>query len=244
MRKLFLVGILLILTIVYLNRSYAYFYNFFGSRPLPNPNFKNYQIGNKAASEVFKYVALGDSLTAGIGVISPEQTLPYLVAKSLPKQNIILNNLGAPQSTTLTVLNSQINPALSVNPDLVTIFIGMNDLHNLQNPENFKTNYQQIISKLRAKSQAKIVLITLPYLGSPKTLLPPYNFLMDWRTQQFNEVIKKLGEKSDLQIIDLYTPTKNQMQKDISMYSFDGFHPSEKGYKLWSEIINSELKAF
>ncbi len=250
MRLLIYAIIIAGLVFLYFNRSYAYYYDYLGSHPLTNPNQTYYVFEGQGRENTLVYIALGDSLTAGIGASDHMKPFPVLIAQSLAKryESVVLNNFGQPQATTADVLNSQINLAKTnispaKNPHLttvITIFIGINDLHNFESLNNFKKNYQEIISGLKTNNQAKIVLINLPYLGS-KTLLPPFNYLVDYRTQKYNEAIKSLAEKNNLQLIDLYTSTQASMKNDQGLYSSDFFHPSDKGYQLWAQVIKNSL---
>ena len=92
MKKKFLVIFvsLLLCVGVYLNRSYAHIYDKITIMGLPASNSKQiYTIGDtKSSNKNLVYVALGDSLTAGVGVDSYEQSYPYLFAEKIAQKNI------------------------------------------------------------------------------------------------------------------------------------------------------------
>ncbi len=246
--KFNLLIIFLFILVIYLNRSYAYFYNYIGDKNLPQSASREYEIGENPLANpkipnkgFIKMVSLGDSLTAGVGAKGSWNNYPVIIGQKLNKTGPIveLDNFADPGAASQNLLNFQLDLAISENPDLVTILIGINDMHNFVSLSKFQDNYQSIIDQLKAKTHAKVVLINIPMLGGKKILFFPYNLWFDYRTRQFNKVIKSLAEKNNLKYIDLYSLTKERFEKDESLYSEDNFHPSVKGYQLWGQVINA-----
>lgn len=224
--------LLFLITGIYLNMSYAYFYNFLSQNKLVSPvSLTAVTVGTRG--QAIRYVALGDSLTTGVGVSDIKNSLPYLVAQKLSEtNNVTLVNLAHAGDTSSDVLTSQLPGVESYKPDLVTLLIGVNDIHNLKSDKEFEENLIQIVSSLK-KSGAKIYLLSIPYLGSKRTVFFPYNFILDFRTKQFNNIIKKAAADFGTNYIDLY-----HLNKSADFYSSDQFHPSEEGYKEWAKAIN------
>lgn len=231
MKKLLL--IFLIITGLYLNRSYAYFYNFLGQKNLVPPAYNTtIRLSNQSNSQAIKYLALGDSLTAGVGVSDYKNSYPYLIAEKLSaKFNVELINLSHTGDTSSDVL-IKLPQVLSQKPDLITLLIGINDIHNLKSLKEFEENLIQIVNILK-KSSAKIYLLSIPYLGSEKIVFFPYNLILDLKTKQFNKVIKKVSLDIGVEYIDL-----NALSRSANFYSSDQFHPSEAGYQEWAKVIN------
>lgn len=201
-----------------------------------------------------KYVAIGDSLTAGYtsgGLVETYQTnsYPALIAKQLgisdfelplisepgipallklyslvppviapvtlnPAEwgtplNLTLSrpydNLGVPGATLYDALNTvsdnggmhdlilrglgtQVEQAIALNPDLITVWIGNNDALGavvtgtaipgvtLTPPDSFEAMYTQLIQALTSNTQAKIVVATIPDVAAIPfvTTVPPY----------------------------------------------------------------------
>ncbi|MFA6304298.1 MAG: SGNH/GDSL hydrolase family protein [Patescibacteria group bacterium] len=234
---------------IYLNRSYAYIYQRIDKAGL-NPPVQNqlYSFGytNDVPSyeDYALYVALGDSLTAGVGVDQYEQSFPYLLAKKIadakqPKV-ITLKTLAVPGAKTADVLT--LLPTVIANkPQAVILLIGVNDIHGNVSKDDFKKNYEQIVSELTKKTSAKVYLINLPAIGANNLLLLPYNYYFRALTKNFNKVIKELAEQYNLTYIDLHTPTADVLKHNGNYYSVDFFHPSAIGYQHWAEIIYADL---
>lgn len=231
MKKLIIAIVVLVISI-YLYRSYAYFYHFLGQKNLLSPVHQiETTIGNPSG-KTFKFVALGDSLTEGVGVSDYKSSFPYLTALKIPSKKVELINLARAGATSKDVLISQIPQAVSARPDLITILIGTNDIHNLVSQKEFENNFTQSVKALK-KTHARIFSLSLPYLGSDEIVLFPYNFLLNFRTNQFNNIIRKTAREFGVEFIDLYS-----LKKGTDFYSADKFHPSEAGYKTWAEVIN------
>ena len=231
MKRLF---VFLLILGIYLNRSYAYFYNFLSQHSLVAPTHEETMIvGSSPRLQTIKYIALGDSLTAGVGVSDYKNSLAFTVAENLSlKNNVELINFARSGYTTKDVLENQLTEVISENPNVITLLIGVNDLHNLKSLQEFENNYVQIVSTLK-KTNAKIYLLSIPYLGSKKIVYFPYNLILDFRTKQFNNVIKKISFDYKIEFIDLYS-----LKKSSDFYSEDQFHPGENGYKEWVRMIN------
>lgn len=235
--KYFLVAIILLA--IYLNRSYAYFYNSPKSQTQTSlPQTSKTENLNK---QTIKFTTLGDSLLAGVGSSNYQFNLAYLVSQKLASgdKKVELSNLAYPGAKSKDLITSQLPQAIAEKPDQVLILIGINDVHDLISQNEFNSNYQQIINQLTNKTSAKITVVNIPFLGSNKILLPPWNFFIDLKTSQFNKIIKNIAKEKNLKLINLYSFTKKNFVNSSDLYSSDQFHPSDKGYLLFSELINA-----
>ncbi len=229
--------VILVVLLVYLNRSYSYFYDFLGEKNLPAPKHQTETVVGRGAEHVIKYVALGDSLTAGVGVLNYPDSYPYQVAERLSAQGQVkLINLGHPGALLIDVEKTQLPRALLEKPDVVTLLIGINDIHNFVPINEFENRYSGVVEALSG-SGARVYLLSIPHLGSGNTLLFPYNMLLDFKTRQFNLKIKEISERYDLKYIDIYSADKSE-----GFYSEDEFHPSALGYKDWMKIIDETIR--
>ena len=236
----FLVALIIIVLGIYLNRSYAYIYNKIGQEHLLAVNqTMNYDvIKNSSVSTTFTYVALGDSLTAGVGAQVDNQAWPYLVAENMAEKygRVKLINLGQPGAKSSDVVSGQLASAISAQPDYVTILIGVNDIHNQVSVGDFIKNISLTIDELKIKTKAQIALVNIPYIGSTQLLYPPYDFYFRSRTQEYNHALEVVCQDKQVICVDLYGPNlKESVGTDF--YSTDLFHPSAVGYLSWSKII-------
>jgi lysophospholipase L1-like esterase len=225
--------------------AYLYFANGFiyyriGAGNLASPIIKKVYIMNEnSTSSSIMYAALGDSLTTGAGVNNHNETFPYKIAEQLASNGdkVTLKNFSYPGAKTQDLINDLLDKAIASQPDVVTLLIGVNDIHNHISLNQFQTNYKYILDRLTKETTAKIYVINIPLIGSNTAILPPLDLYFNSQTEKFNNVIKELAGEYDLKYIDLYSPTKDLLRKDGPHYSSDSFHPSANGYKWWADII-------
>ena len=237
-RNLLILILVLIAGGIYLNRAYAHIYSKFDSIAMPAA-----EVIKIDPMDTKKYVALGDSLTAGMGASKLENSLPQLVADKLEDKGIAyaVNNLAVPGAVSQDVIDKQLLPAVDQQAALATVFIGTNDIHNFVSEKTFTDNLDKIVSQLKAGGKTKVVVINLPYLGANTLMLPPYNWYFDLRLKQFNKAISSVCDKEQVQCLDLYAFSK-QALTDKSYYSADEFHPADKGYDAWAGYIADNIK--
>lgn len=222
-------------------RSFYYWLNPMAQSPdtqhvyyLPNEPMEN--------REKQIYVALGDSLTAGVGVDKYEQSYPYLVASFLSrKNNVDLIDEAVPGYTSADLVNRLLDKAISDKPDIVTVLVGTNDILQNVSSADFEKNYTTILNRLKNESRAQIFTISIPYVGDDQLFLPPYNDQIDQKVKSFNSVLKKLAPQYGAIYVDIYTPTAVKYKKSGPYYSADHFHPSAQGYAEWANIIYDNI---
>ncbi|MFA6171774.1 MAG: SGNH/GDSL hydrolase family protein [Patescibacteria group bacterium] len=185
------------------------------------------------------YAALGDSLTAGVGVLNYEESFPYLIAGKMAQdgKKVTLKDHSIPGAKVGDLKDKLVSAAIADNPDIITILAGVNDVHGKVSLAEFKNSYGAILKRLTEETDAKIYLVSIPFIGAPSLMMPPYNLYIDWQTKKFNSVIKALAETYKAQYIDLYSPTAAQFKTNGAHYSPDLFHPSAEGYAIWAKII-------
>jgi len=246
-RAKLVLGLIILLAIVgfYLNRSYAHIYDTIGAANLKPVNSAGQHliINDMTTTAGLTYVALGDSLSAGAGTDQAEESLPYLLVKRLAgaDRKIVLRNYSVSGFKTADLLTELLSPAIDTKPDVVTVLIGVNDIHNKVSAADFRKNYEEILSRLTRETSAQIYVINIPFIGADEMMLPPYQFYFDSQTKEFNAIIKELTNKYSVSYVDLYTPTVALFKKAGSHYSADLFHPSAAGYKIWADIIYANI---
>lgn len=238
MKKSFIIITFLILAAgLYLYLANAYAYYLFNRVSLKNPPAQDSYVFN-AAGEVLNYVALGDSLTSGMGLNKYEESFSYLLADDLAGRGskVILRNFSSPGYRADDLIKNLLEPAIAAKPRLVTLLVGVNDIHGFSGSEKFKKNYQFILERLSRETKAKIYAISLPFIGAG-AFLPPNNYYFSRQTAEFNKIIKESAAAYGAEYIDIAEPTRALFIKNPAYYAADGFHPSAAGQALWEKII-------
>lgn len=210
-----------------------------GSANVQQPwDVTDHTIGN-ALSPQLTYAAIGDSLTAGVGVDTYLESYPYLIAQKIAEDTtntVLIKPFAIPGVRSLYVLNNFMEPVIESKPDVVTLFIGINDIHGNVLPKQFEEQYTQILIKLTQETEADVYAINLPYIGTKNLISLPYRYYFNWRTKQYNEIIQKLATQYDVTYIDLYTQHEPHSLRN-EYYAGDFFHPNTVGYTLWAQFI-------
>jgi lysophospholipase L1-like esterase len=196
-------------------------------------------------SQLLTYVAIGDSLTAGVGATSIQSSLPALLAEKISAENglmVKVKNLGVPGATSFDILTGQVLDASELNPQIITLFIGTNDMHNFVSLEKFKSNLLTAIGALQRTTKAEIYLVNLPYLGASDLVLPPYNLYFEMKLKKYNSAIAQVASETGVILIDLYSASDKVLRSDSKLYCADRFHPSDFGYALWADAIAGYFK--
>lgn len=240
-RKIFAIPIIIFgLLLIYLLISYNLIYYRIGHSSLAwlEVDFM-YKFNEQQTSTPLKLVTLGDSLTYGQGADNFEESYPYLLAKDLAgeKQAVDLLPLAYPGDTTADLIKNYLEDAVASKPDIATVLIGVNDMHNRISLPEFKANYQKIINALKTNPNTKIYLISMPFIGDQNLMFPPYQNYFFEQTQKYNEVIKTLAQENQVEYLDITTDTVELFKKSGNHYSSDHFHPSAEGYKIFEQLI-------
>jgi lysophospholipase L1-like esterase len=181
------------------------------------------------------YVALGDSTGAGVGARDGGGYVARLFKRLEERRpESKLSNLCVSGATTADLVRGQLERSVALNPDLVTIGIGINDIGHGLTLDQFSKNFDEILSTLKDKTHATIVVTNLPDISSAPRIP---NSMRSQYQQQIDEFCKRLEEianKYGVTIFDIYTITKEELPSHPEYFSADGFHPSDEGYELWA----------
>ena len=138
---------------------------------------------------------------------------------------------------------------LSKKPDIVVIFIGVNDVWHKQSmgtgtdADKFSRFYQAIISKLKAQN-ISIILATPAVIGE-KT---DHSNQLDGDLNRYSNLIRELARKENLPLVDLrkafldFNLKNNPENKDQGILTTDRVHLNADGNKLVAERMWQVIK--
>jgi lysophospholipase L1-like esterase len=185
-------------------------------------------------------VAIGDSQTEGlwdgddvVGLIGFADRFAAMVDAIHP--GLQYANLAIRGKLVADVLHEQVPQALAMQPDLVTVCAGMNDV--IQPGRKFDQallNLGRIYAAL-AESGATVVTTTFPNVAE----LVPLGRIVSPRVARMNRIIRTAADRYGFALIDLYTAT---CMRDAENWTIDRFHASPRGHLLFAaaaaEAIN------
>ena len=127
-------------------------------------------------------------------------------------------------------LNQRIDDIIKHNPDYVTILIGTNDaigsqpvkliqdyyiqtknLPQVPTIDWFEEQIEIFVKEIKAKTNAKIAITTLPWLGEQE------DASIISVIKNHNKIIKRIALKYDLSILDLFSKFKEQISSNNSV---------------------------
>lgn len=186
-----------------------------------------------------RYVAIGDSQTEGvgdgdddIGLIGFADRLAIILDSLYP--GLQYANLAVRGRRVRQVLDEQLPQALAMQPDVVTVCAGMNDVTR---PGRFfneaLADLDMLYSRL-AESDATVLTPTFPNVAK----LVPVGRLLAWRVTRINDAIRAAAERHGFGLVDLYTAAAMQ---DLDTWSADRIHASTKGHMLFAHAAAQAL---
>ena len=174
------------------------------------------------------YVALGDSFTAGLK--SGEPRWADEVARALgPKTRY--ENLAWVGATSIDVEKRQLERALELDPDVVTLVCGANDVLESVRPDAgaYAERLGRMFTRLRSEApRAAVVTATYPDISRFLDLRPRTRTRVEEGMRRFNEACRGVAERHGVALLDGF---RDPAASDRDTYADDGFHPSAEGHR-------------
>jgi acyl-CoA thioesterase-1 len=163
-------------------------------------------------------VAVGDSLTEGLGV-EEEFAYPAVLEEKLRKQGYRYQvvNAGISAETSSGTL-SRLNWMLTLKPDIVILVTGANDGFRGIDPGLIKSNIRTILKSLKEKN----VTVVLGGMQIVQNLGQDY-------TTAFAEIYPDVARSEDVIFIPFFLAG---VAADQGMNQADGIHPTAEGYQV------------
>ena len=216
-----------------------------------------------SCSNSTKAIFLGDSITmagvydtevgvqSGDTLIYPKYSGFITLLKNDIEDDIELIGKGVSGDKVSNLLERYKEDVLSLNPDIVFIYIGINDVWHKY---DFGTGtdiifYENVLRKIIAdikSNGARIVLCTPTVIGENKGEFTLVNKFKDIETMEimnvdldaYSDVIRKLSSELDTDLIDLrkifmnYILENNPNNEPAGITTYDGVHLNDLGNKL------------
>lgn len=213
-----------------------------------------------------KIVFLGGSTTECLYMDETER-FPYVVGRLLEKKlnkKVNTYNGGVSANTSMHSLNILLNKVLPMKPDYVIFMHNINDLvllraagsywypdslkSTVQTSKNVFTRYEfppqpvryeeENIKSEFAKNLETFIAICRIRNITPILMTQANRVEKDNLYHEFNDIIRVIGEKEKVKVIDL----AQKVPKDSSVL-YDSYHYTAKGSALAAEIIAKEMQS-
>lgn len=189
-----------------------------------------------AAPRPLTYVAIGASDSVGVGATAPEAEgwVPVLVSHLPPDSRLV--NLGVSGTLLQQALDQQLPVALDSDPDLVTVWLAVNDLNARVPLSRYGDELDRLLGALRERTHAAILVGNVPDLAR----VPVYQQLDPRRVERevdrWNQTIAEVVARHGAELVDLHTGWR-ELAEHPEYVGRDGFHPSSEGYRRLADIF-------
>lgn len=176
-----------------------------------------------------KIVALGDSLTVGLGLLE-SQSYPSLIQNTLDREGYVYEmvNAGVSGDTSAGGLR-RLDWALEGDVRVLILALGANDgLRGLSVAE-MKENLTTIIERAREKN----VVVILAGMEAPPNYGPEY-------VQSFRTAFREVAGKQRVLLIPFLL---DKVAGDPSLNQPDGIHPNAEGARVMAETVWPVLRS-
>jgi lysophospholipase L1-like esterase len=183
-----------------------------------------------------RYVALGDSFTEGVG--DPDPTRPNGLRGWADRVAEVLGrdvpgfgyaNLAIRGRKLGPILDEQLEPALALAPDLVTIYAGANDILRPQvDVDALVATYDDALGRIAATG-ARLLVWTAFDPGGSATF-----GLLRGRFAVYNELVREVAERHGADLVDFW---RMREYRDWGLWDPDRMHMGPAGHQRMATAV-------
>lgn len=186
------------------------------------------------------FVAIGASETFGTGADFPDrQNWPTDLRAQLPQGTQVIN-LGIPGVTAHEALQGELPEAMDSSPNIVTVWLGTNDIIQDVSLDQYQQDLDAILTKLDTLPHIHIAVANLADL----TLLPRFSSddqtALKEQVSEWNDVISQEITAHQAILVDIFGHTE-ELTSHPEYLSPDGLHPSTQGYQQIANLFYQTL---
>ena len=203
-----------------------------------------------------RFVVLGDSTAAGVGVERAEDALPYLIAQRIADAEsapVHVVSYGWAGARVADLVRQQLPRALEPiratetkpflpDADLVAVVIGSNDATHNTPPGRFRADLRSVLEGTRAAApNARVVLAGIPAFRGALRGIEPLIFIADQYARLLRPIARAEADRAGVAYADLARDVPELLRGRTDVLSSDQFHPSVVGYTAWAAVIAEAL---
>jgi lysophospholipase L1-like esterase len=184
---------------------------------------------------------LGDSTAAGVGADAPDDALPLQVADVVGGDPTVLV-LARSGARVADVLAHQLPLAEHLDPDVVVVSAGANDVTHLTRSGDLRRRYHRLLDGMPAG--AEVVVLGVPDMGAIPRVGQPLRAVAGWRGRQLDAVVREVAGAHGARYVDVAGRTGPAFRADPDhLFAADRYHPSGAGYALWARVVGEAVPA-
>ena len=142
---------------------------------------------------------------------------------------------------------------LDLHPDILSVLVGTNDLHNYLDSHNdaefdfegWKDLYRELLLRVKAQNpQVRIVLCT-PFVAREGALARSPNYdLRERMTRRLAGIVRELCEEFDAVCVPFDTLFEKLVasESEPSYWIWDGIHPTPAGHRRMADLWKRKVR--
>ena len=183
-----------------------------------------------------RYLALGDSYTLGTGASDESHSWPSIIAMRLGAE---LTNPAVNGYTTLDLIREELSYLARIDPDLVSVLIGVNDLVQGRSLDQYRRSLATIYDALGGRSVGAVSIPTWSYVPAAASFGGAETVAR--LTREFNEVAREDALERGFRWIDIAAASTSAIGSRAWIAS-DQLHPGDAQYAAWADAIWDQWK--
>jgi acyl-CoA thioesterase-1 len=178
-----------------------------------------------------RYLALGDSYTIGTGASDENHSWPAQIATRLHAD---LTNPAVNGYTTLDLIRDELPLVEQVDPDVVSVLIGVNDLVQGRSPEQYRHSLSAIYDAVKDR---RVVAVSIPsWSYVPAAAQFGGREHVERMTRVFNDVAREEAARRSFTWIDITEVSRSRVGTE-GWIADDELHPGDAQYAAWADAI-------
>jgi hypothetical protein len=197
---------------------------------------------NKQGTSGKSICLIGDSSIYGVGATQNRYSVSGYISEKFPEYQI--DTFGFPEAKIVDLKEKMCKIPDNSHYEYLLIVIGANDIVMFTKEEKVINDLQQII--IAVKKIAKKVFIThAGNVGAIRLFPFPMRHIYSRRTLMFRSLYLNLAKEYEVHYVDMYTTIADfpYFYNGKSVFAKDLFHPSNEGYRLWSDLFIKDINA-
>jgi len=200
--------------------------------------------GGDTLTSVGSYAALGDSFTAGAEAVDAVRPWPDEVAKSLAllRSDFRYDNLGRAGARSDDIVAFQLDRAIYLRPELISVVAGANDVLLSTRPDIalYTDNLSRVLSRLAVElPDSKLMTATTPNFGRFLLRHPRSRRRLQEGLEDMNAATRRVAAELGVTCIELAAHPRSLRREN---FSEDAIHPSAQGRDFAARVVAQTLE--
>ncbi len=189
---------------------------------------------------VLRYLALGDSYTAGTGASEPAANFPSILARHLEAAtgvSVLVVNPAVDGYTSDDLIREELPHLAKDRPHVISVLIGANDVVQGRDRATYAPNLERIYDVVASAVGARhgVLTVSVPnWARSPAASAFGEPEDLERRILEVNRIARAASEQRGFLHVDIFPLSGASRPGWISE---DGLHPSDLQYQAWADLM-------